>query len=62
MSPFEMDISWNPKSALPFITGYESSIKRVDYSKKNIQVILNDTHNSYGIANEKQSPESFQKI
>ena len=61
MSPFEMDIGWNPKSALDFMTGYESSVESVDDLKKNLRESLNDAQYSYGIAKAKQSAESSQK-
>ena len=61
MSPFELDIGWNPKSALDFVTEYESSIKSVDDLKKNLKESFEDAQYSYNIAKAKQTAESSMK-
>lgn len=45
MSPVEMDIRWNPKPFIEFITGYKNLFESVDDLKKNLQESLNDATN-----------------
>lgn len=56
-----MDIEYNPKSALDFVKGYDSSIESVDGLKKTVRESLNNANYSYCIAKAKQSSESYQK-
>lgn len=43
LCPFEMDIEWNWKSVLDFITGYQGYIEPVDDLKKHLPQHLDDS-------------------
>jgi len=61
MSPFEMDLGWNPKSALEFISGAESSIESLDELKDKLRNSLEDAKFSYKVAKARQASESSLK-
>jgi len=57
-SPFELDIGWNPKSVLDFISGSEINVQSLDELKKKLKFSLDDAQFSYKLAKSRQAAES----
>lgn len=58
MSPFELYLGWNPKSALDFISGAEDSVIGVENLKEKLKSLLEDAQFSYKVSNSLQAAES----
>ena len=60
-SPFELDLGWNPKSVLDFISGSEIDVQSVDDLRKQLKFSLEDAQFSHKLVKSKQAAESSTK-
>ena len=58
MSPFELDLGWNPKSPLDYISGTDVPVQSVHEFKELLKCSLDDAKYSYKVSKARQAAEA----
>jgi len=61
MSPFELDLGWNPRSPLDFIAGSEVPVQSVNELKQRLKTSLQDAQFSYKVSKARQAAEASKR-